>query len=685
VAFGDTSTFASSSYAMVRLSVNRGLAFTNKVTAPTALMPNTRYLKIKAQPFAGNIVFLSTGFDRFGETVWKSLGCGTCPMKYRLYRSRDAGATFTDITPPAQGAVTEGVMDWDFDPQHPDTMYCTTFQGDLRSSWTGHFWTSVDEGITWVARSTRTGSIAVTGASATGAPKLVIVDTDLDISFSTGATDTTAGSFVSTTYPYTSWVRGDNGKGWTYGHGYLDGIVGDFAHSSSQRGIANSLQVSYADGGTILWPTSQWAWIGDANGIFSPLFTDSLQPGPTGGRYTPKARYNGRNIDNTVVTSLAASGDWIYGGAWDTGLWRSNDKGYSWQSCNDTSVTGYGQKISLNAVVSGTPWLGHGGDTYTVLADPQSGSVWANNGTGKTTSSLLRSTRRGEPGSWAIVGAATVDSLISGLSFNPLSAPRNRQVFCTTNGDVAMSLDDGVTWAIINAHTRKYTAASPTGSTPDSTAFRVTAVDYSGNLWAGGPGGLFKCANPTAESPTFTQTQPITWNVSTAVGPNTTFTGSSFDFRVQGITDLLARREGLYVTVHGRGNARGFATTADSFGVYFTDNAGTSWTKIHAGTYDDRFIVGPSGEYWLASRSVGVGGGLTSGQGLMRNQRPLKVDPTGNSGANWANVGNGLAWPSFSPMVADPAGGYVMVGIPGGGFFRTDLPSRAFAPSHGGR
>jgi hypothetical protein len=302
---------------------------------------------------------------------------------------------------------------------------------------------------------------------------------------------------------------------------------------------------------------------------------------------------------------------------------------------------------------------------------------------------MIRSVKSGEPGSWTAVGGGVSDSLVYSLCLDPKSPVGNRTLYCTTMGDVARSLDDGQTWSLIwdrfTAGTRTYDpqSACPAGVCPkdtrDSSAICLGAIATDGALWVGGPDGLYRCASPrtATQASDFAQTQPINWTLRTGAG-------ASPDFRYQGVHDIVCRPEGVYVVISGMGVARIGTTSADSAGTYFTPNNGTSWFKLHQGKFDDRFVVGPNGEWWIGSRSVGGSGGITLGEGLQMSRSRLMTTPgawTAAQSTQWQQVTGTLPWPSIGPMLVGPEQDYLMVGIPGGGFYRTDTPtSGAFAP-----
>lgn len=644
-------------YSMVKKSIDRGITWTNQMTAGQFAV-GTRMLKIMVDPSAPTICYLLTGGDRFADFR-------TNVSRYKLYVSTNSGAAWTDITPPTG---SEGALDAMLHPSNSDTVFCTTWTGALNGAHSGHTWVSFNRGTAWqAALSAHTGSLALRGVlsgkavnpggAATVEPAIYVVDPTLD----RGGSCTECGAWWSQ-FPWASWARTSDGLDWATGWVGINSNGGDGATSASSRGFCNTINTS-ADTAGFVWGTGQFVHrFTYADGALRSLGSDSLRAGPALGR---SHWYRGRAIDNVVTMALTGAGQWLYQGSWDIGIWRSQDRGDSWQPSNDVAMTN-----------QASGWYGMGGDCSTILADPSgNGHVWANQGTGKHKTNMTRSVKSGEPGSWAAVGGGVADSLVYGLSLDIHSPPGNRTLYCTTMGDVARSLDDGQTWALIIDHTTAHNlrgcdgACAPTGR--DTSAFQVTAVDNSGTLWIGSASHLMKSTNPTATSPTFTEATgagPISW--APVAG-----SGSNFDFRYRGIHDIVpTQSQGLFVVISGNGSTVG-ATAADSFGVYRTLSNGASWIKVHTGKYDDRFAVLPDGSWMVGSRSVGAGGGITLGQGLFLSR---------DRGATWADLSGAgqLPWPSFGPIFVDPQfGSYVMVGAPGQAFFRANLPtSGAFAP-----
>lgn len=656
--FSDTSLFIGSAYSMVKKSTDRGLTWANQMTSGNFPV-GTRMLKILVDPSAPTICYLLTGGDRFADFR-------TNVGRYKLYRSTNSGAAWTDITPPTG---SEGALDALLHPSRSDTIFCTTWTGTLAGTHSGHTWVSFNEGATWqAALSAHTGALALRGVvsgkavnpggAATVEPAIYVVDPTID----RGGSCTECGAWWAQ-YPYGLWARTSDGFDWRTGWVGINSNGGDGATSASSRGFCNTI-AGTADTSGFAWGTGQFVHrFTFADSALASLGSDSLRAGPA---LQKSHWYRGRGVDNVIVMALAGAGQWLYAGSWDIGIWRSQDRGDSWQPSNDVAMTN-----------QASGWYGMGGDCSAILADPSgNGHVWANQGTGKHKTNMTRSVKSGEPGSWVAVGGGVCDSLIYGLSLDPRSPPGNRVLYCTTMGDVARSMDDGQTWTLIIDHTTAHNlrgcdgACAPTGR--DTSAFQVTAVDASGALWIGSASHLMKSTDPKAASPTFVDRTPINW--APVAG-----SGSNYDFRYRGVHDIVATQsQGLFVVISGNGSTVG-AAAADSFGVYRTVSGGDSWIKVHTGTYDDRFAAMPDGAWMVGSRSVGAGGGITRGQGLFlsRNQ--------GRTSSGWTDLmGLGqLPWPSIGPILVDPQfGSYVMVGAPGQAFYRAFMPgtSSAFAP-----
>jgi hypothetical protein len=169
---------------------------------------------------------------------------------------------------------------------------------------------------------------------------------------------------------------------------------------------------------------------------------------------------------------------------------------------------------------------------------------------------------------------------------------------------------------------------------------------------------------------------PSGWTIQTS--------GSRYDVRHRGIHDIVWNQPGeVFVTISGSSSSTSgqelFVNAAgDSFGVYRSANYGVTWSKVHAGgvagigNYDDRFHVAKDGSWWVSSRSVGAGGGITRGNGIWYSS---------NAGRTWKDMGANLPWPSVAAVTSDPVNAsWIIITALGPGVFRADWPGIGFVP-----
>ena len=252
--------------------------------------------------------------------------------------------------------------------------------------------------------------------------------------------------------------------------------------------------------------------------------------------------------------------DLIYAAFWDIGLWRSMDNGGSWQSCNTVAYSG--------------SWDGFGGNTATVLADPDRElTVWATmSGTmapGEPVF-LVRSDNGGEKTSWVQSGTGLPDSSVIGLSLDRQSPINSRTLFVTALGDVYKSTDDGYNWA------KKL----------DCNGCRFTAVDhFNGDLvYAGGENGFWRSTNDG--------------NNWTEVGlpamggdPNLTIWDSGWE----GVYEVKADphvQDRVFVSAHGSGK-----------GLWRSDNMGNNWDKLLTDDFMRGMAISPQNKNFLYTTS----------------------------------------------------------------------------------
>ncbi len=281
-------------------------------------------------------------------------------------------------------------------------------------------------------------------------------------------------------------------------------------------------------------------------------------------------RMRSTGVDNIVTFDVEISADssYIYLAMPDSGCFRSDDYGLSWQNCNDPNYTG--------------SWGANGGNTMTVATDPDRAAVvWMTqaNHINNATHTLLRSSDYGATWTSANAGLPTA-SIPSGLSVDPHSPIDNRRLFMTSGGDVYKSVDDGDNWVKIF----------------DCNECRHTAIDPfdSANVYAGGEAGFWRSTDggDTWLEVGLTEMRGHLSNV---------FWGNYWN-GVSAITPDPNTPGLVYVTVYGKNR-----------GVYRSEAWGESgsWLRIYLNDYMWAVTILPhNGTILAGSTSANYSGGL---------------------------------------------------------------------------
>ena len=341
---------------------------------------------------------------------------------------------------------------------------------------------------------------------------------------------------------------------------------------------------------TVVWIDSQFVWASfDGGHTFGPLHTE---PAGEGG-------WRSRGVDNIVPFDLAldADGRHVYAALADLGCWRSPDAGASWHLCNDPAFTG--------------DWEGRGGDSLTVLADPdRPGVVWMAQAPALDADhSLLRSDDHAR--TWRPVGQGLPRAILAGLSLDPHSPPTARTLFVTAGGDVYRSTDDGLTWTQVLACRGCW----------------VTAVDpeHPGRVYAGGATGLWRSDAGGARG-SWSPLGPWDWP---QPGDEVIW---SADWR--GVAAIRFAAGQVWVAVHGPG-----------LGVYRSDDGGETWALVLPHDHAWDVLPRANGQVWVAASSARYAGGYEPGlQGVLFSP---------DSGRTWQPWNHGLAWPFAVRLVGD--------------------------------
>jgi hypothetical protein len=412
-----------------------------------------------------------------------------------------------------------------------------------------------------------------------------------------------------------SWSRKSSMSGWDSGWQTLD-----WAYGGDGYGMAKVFGQDLSNPSTLFWAHWQFAFATfDGGGKFQNLFTRQVSSG----------WWASRGIENICTTAVAisdANPKQIFTGYFDIGMWRSLDGGSSWQSCNTSAFTG--------------AWTGHGGCAMGIVPDPSRANVvFAILGEEASKSTVIKNTNTGAASSWTAANGGLPAGFAYGLSLDRTSSSSSRTMFVTVNGDVYKSTNDGGSW----------TAVLTGGSC------RVTAVDrFDGTIvYAGGEGGLWRSTSGGASG---------TWTnvgISSLSGTNSQELKQVQWEGVHAITPDPKLKGRVYVASYGAGR-----------GVFRSDDRGSTWTQLHAGSYIREVAVDPSNNsvlYATSSKAYKAGGPVSGSEGVLRSA---------DGGQSWNALNDGLAWPFAGPIAIDPgATSRIIAGSPGIGFYLRDLGS----------
>ncbi len=504
------------------------------------------------------------------------------------------------------------VLDFALDPLDPDRMWLTTMHADCDYIW---YWTDL-EGDLYLSEdggdqwTWQSDYTGVLWPDRVQKNKLRLIDPREPWPW-----NPRAGTFTSTDGGQT-FVKTGAIEDWDTFYN------GDpyWCYGASFNGICKTLGEDLSDQNSMYWATSQWVFgTFDGGTTFHNLFTDELNSG----------FWRSRGLDNVNMLDVAispADPQRIYLAFFDMGIWRSLDGGLSWQSCNDPVYSG--------------SWEGHGGNCATILADPvRAQVVWASqseNQDGAYPTRLLKSTAGGVPASWTAADMGLPHEQIMGLSLDAQSPVTQRTLFVTAARDVYRSTDDGQSWSLVF----------------DCGGCRFTAVDpFQGQrVYAAGEHGVFRSLDGGN-----------TWHA-TGLPAMSAAPGADFwDWDYAGVFDLLADPAvpgRVYVVVFGEGG-----------GLYRSEDGGDSWSKLLEDDFLRKVAVVPDYPEWIyatSSSAFDAGGYDPASAGVWFSN---------DGGQSWTQQNEGMAWPfALAVDVSDGPEPYVMVGAPGTGFQKAQVP-----------
>jgi photosystem II stability/assembly factor-like uncharacterized protein len=417
----------------------------------------------------------------------------------------------------------------------------------------------------------------------------------------------------------------------------------------SQDGGATWARKSTMSGWDGGWQSLDWAYSGSAYGEAKAIGQDLSDPNAL---YRVDWQFVFGSFDGggrfvNLFTNPGSTGGWHSRGIEDVCVAAAAIS----ESSPNTFFTGYydiGMWRSLDAGVSWEScnsssytgaWNGHGGCASAIVPDPtRAGVVFAVMGEEAGKATVVKSTNfGGHTPAWARTAACPRASCTASRSIATARAPSARS----------------------SSPRRATSTAAPTtaprGPRCCGNSCHVTAVDRIDRttVYAGGEGGLWRSTGGGA-SGTWTRVGPSGWPA--PIRARWRKCGGRV-FTPSPRTRTAGR---LYVTAYGAGRD-----------LYRSDDRGATWTKLHAGLFVEtcRWIASNASIVYLCSSAAYKSGGVVAGSEAC----------CGASTAAHLDAPGGPALAFAGPMAIDPRSpSRVLVGSPGTGSGSAVTPPTRF-------
>ncbi len=570
-------------------------------------LPSTRIIKVIVNPKKASEVYLLTGSGR-----------PTCSVA-DVYKSTDGGENWKNITSDNDFEGLTEVTDFAIDPQSPNILYITTVKADCSNRfWAegreGRLYKSINGGRTWRKMQEQGGIILIHPENTS---EVTLIETRAVATW-----NARSGTRLSKDGGATFAKVSDVGTWETTFHGNTQNT-----YSGTKDGYGRTIGEDLSNPNNLYWINSQWV-LGSKNRgeDFKVLHSKQVR----------KNFWQSSGVDNLVNIDMSISPkdpNLIYLALADMGIWRSLDKGESWQNCNTEDVKyGWGAK--------------KGGNGHSIIADPDRvGVVWATVKKGY----VIKSTNKGESSSWKEASTGlTSNKYVNGLSLDINSPVNKRTLYVTANGDVHKSTDDGLHWSPVL----------------EGNGCNFTAVDqFNGNIvYAGGINGLWRSTDSGKNWSILNQLSrlPVQYNDINIRKVN-----------YQGIFDIKTdpnNKDWVYVSVHGFG---------ENQGLFRSKNKGESWEKLLTDKYLRKVAITPRNSnliYATSSSAMGSGGLREGSNGIWFSN---------DGGQSWKKQNQGMAYPfANSVAVTNEETPVVFVGSQGTGFQIAKVPMINTPPSN---
>lgn len=530
------------------------------------------------------------------------------PPPAHVRKSTDGGLTWKPLGHGPEADLRSHVLDFELDPADSKILYATKGARHARTKIPGTgTYKSTDAGATWSNVDGKFGALKVKAVDGDAARTIV---RRFDINGWEGSALP-----KDRKYPQV-WESPDAGRTW-----HLKADKDKFSFGpidphwySSASAYTKTIAGSSLNPDVYFWVDSQWVYTSDDGGASFHSATTRATHGSDGGMW-----YSSTGVSNVVSLTLKiseADPNLIFQGNCDIGLWRSLDRGQTWQHANEPGYL--------------SDWVRYGGQAHTLALDPERPNVvWAGLGAAYVDEVMVKSSDFGKLGSWQRSHRglplekrrATYQegAVLRGLSVDRTSPKDNRTLFVIADDKVARSTDDGAIWTEVFDPTEgrpfNYNGLKGGNTSPDRQG--ATTVDPTDGrfVYAGGVHGLYRSTRGGA---------PGTWERIKHAG-------------LEKIQKIIVSRQNpahVYVAAYGSG-------------LFLSKDRGVTWSRI----LDDRFLRGfalhPHHDRIILAGSCNVfkSGGQPESRGAL-----LSTD----AGATWREVNDGLSWPFVRDVEFDP-------------------------------